>query len=227
MATRSRAAKKSGISVDFSNTETSGVLEEGDYLVEVDEVEDKESSTGNPMLVFTFKVTEGEGKGRKLFHNCSLQPQALFNLRAVLEALGNEVPQGVLELDPSDLIGQTCGVSVNHEQYEGKTKARIAEFFDASELGEATETEPEAPTKPAAKPAPKASAPEPEAKPAASKKKKAEPEEPTFAVGDLVSFTDDDGDELSGKVTEITGDTASVKVGKEIWELDLSDLTKG
>jgi len=46
-------------------------------------------------------------------------------------------------------------------------------------------------------------------------------------VGDLVSFTDDDGDELSGKVTEITGDTASVKVGKEIWELDLSDLTKG
>jgi len=122
MATRSRAAKKSGISVDFSNTETSGVLEEGDYLVEVDEVEDKESSTGNPMLVFTFKVTEGEGKGRKLFHNCSLQPQALFNLRAVLEALGNEVPQGVLELDPSDLIGQTCGVSSTMHSMRGRPR---------------------------------------------------------------------------------------------------------
>ena len=214
MATRSKGPKELAVSVDFSDTEASGVIEEGDYLVEVDEVEQKDSSTGNPMLVFTFKVTEGGSAGRKLFHNCSLQPQALFNLRAVLEALGNEVPQGVMEFDPADLIGQTCGCSVAHEQYEGKTKARPVEFFDASELGGEEEAPP--PGKAAAKPA------------AGKKKTKAAPSpEPSFEVGQLVSFIDDEGDELSGKITATKGEAVTVKVGKEEWELDAADLTVG
>lgn len=225
MATNRKASKKAGISVDFSDTESQASLPEGDFLFEVDEVEQKTSeNSGNDYLSITFKVAEGEFKGKKVWHNCSLQPQALFNLRGVLEALGFEVPQGVMELDPADMIGETCGGTVQLEVYEGKKRPRIVEFFSADELGE----EAEEPAKPAAKAAKKAEpAEEPAAKPAAKKKaaKKEEPEEPSIEVGSKVTFTDDEGEELEGKVLSIDGDTATVKVGKEEWEISLDELT--
>lgn len=225
MATNRKASKKSSISVDFSDTESQASLPEGDFLFEVDEVEQKTSeNSGNDYLSITFKVAEGEFKGKKVWHNCSLQPQALFNLRGVLEALGFEVPQGVMELDPADMIGETCGGTVQLEVYEGKKRPRIVEFFSAEELGEETEE----PAKPAAKASKKAEpAEEPAAKPAAKKKaaKKEESEEPSIEVGSKVTFTDDEGEELEGKVLSIDGDTATVKVGKEEWEISLDELT--
>ena len=225
MATRQRTAGKGkkGISVDFSDTEKAGVVEEGDYLVEVTEVEQKTSeSSGADYLSFELKITEGEFAGKKLFHNCSLQPQALFNLRAVLEALGMEVPQGTMELEVADLIGMQCGVSVAHEQYEGKTKARPVEFFSAEELG----GEEEAPAKPAAKTS-KAAAPAAAAK-GPKKKGPAKAAEPEIEIGSAVSFTDDDGNELTGEVTAMADGQVTVKVGvgkkAEEWELDEGDV---
>lgn len=226
MATNRKASKKAGISVDFSDTESQASLPEGDFLFEVDEVEQKTSeNSGNDYLSITFKVAEGGFKGKKVWHNCSLQPQALFNLRGVLEALGFEVPQGVMELDPADMIGESCGGTVQLEVYEGKKRPRIVEFFSADELSEEAEEEP---AKPAAKAAKKAEpAEEPAAKPAAKKKaaKKEEPEEPSVEVGSKVTFTDDEGEELEGKVLSIDDDTATVKVGKEEWEISLDELT--
>lgn len=217
MATkRTPGKKKGGLSVDFSGTETSAVVEEGDYTVEVVEVEQKTSeNSGADYLSMEFKITDGEFEGKKLYHNCSLQPQALFNLRGVLEALGFEVPQGVMELDTADLIGETCNVSVTHEQYEGKTKARISEFYSAEEAAE--EEAVVAPVK-------KGAAKKAEAEPAKKGKKTTKAAAPDFAVGNRVKFTDDDGDELEGKITAIDGDSATVKVGKDEWELPMSDL---
>lgn len=227
MATNRKPSKKIGIAVDFSETESQASLPEGDFLFEVEDVEQKTSeSSGNDYLSLTFKVAEGEFKGKKVWHNCSLQPQALFNLRGVLEALGFEVPQGVMELDPADMIGETCGGTVQLEVYEGKKRPRIVEFFSADELGD--EAEQEAPAKPAAKAAPAKKVAEPEAKPAAKKKAapKEEPaDEPTIEIGSKVSFTDDEGEEQLGKVTAIEDDTATVKVGKEEWEISISELT--
>lgn len=135
MATRNRkATTKRGISVDFSDTTSRALLPEAEYLVEVEDVEQKTSeSSGNDYLALTLKVIEGKHEGSKLWHNCSLQPQALFNLRGVLEALGFDIPQGSMDLDPADMIGQTCGVSVAHETYEGTKKARPVEFFNPEE----------------------------------------------------------------------------------------------
>jgi hypothetical protein len=216
MATN-RKSKKAGIAINFSDTESQTPLPEGDFLFEVDDVEQKTSeNSGADYLSVTFKVAEGEFKGKKVWHNCSLQPQALFNLRGVLEALGFEVPQGVMELDPADMIGETCGGTVQLEVYEGKKRPRIVEFFPASELGEEAPEKTEKPVK----------EPEPEAPPATKTKKKAsKKEEPTIEVGSKVSFTDDEGEELEGKVLSIDGDTALVKVGKEEWEISIEELT--
>lgn len=133
MATRknTKSSAKRGISVDFSDTQSRALIPEGEYLVEVEDVEQKTSeNSGNDYLSLTLVVADGKFKGSKMWHNCSLQPQALFNLRAVLEALGFDIPQGSMDLDPSDMIGQTCGVSVVHEVYEGAKKPRPAEFFN-------------------------------------------------------------------------------------------------
>lgn len=240
MARAKPTAKKKGLSVDFSDTETQVALEEGDYLLEVDESEVKESKEGNDYISLKFKVAEGDFEGKTVYHNCSLQPQALFNLRGVLEALGFEVPQGVMELDPADLIGEQCGATVGMETYEGKPRPRITEFFSADEL----QTEEEAPVKPAkkgkaeepTKPVKKGKAVEPAEEPeeepapkASAKKKVVKKVEPEIEVGSTVSFTDDEGDEQEGEVTEIDDTTVTVKVGTgkkaEEWELDLEDLT--
>lgn len=232
MATNKRAAKKSVLSVDFSDVETQAVIDEGDYGVEVEDVEQKTSdNSGADYLALTFKIIDGPFKAKKLFHNCSLQPQALFNLRGVLEALGFEVPQGPMDLDPADLIGEQCGVSVAHEKYEGKTKARPVEFFPLSDLDEAEEPAKKDTAKPAT-PVKKKAEPDEPAAPVGKKKKKAA--EPEFTVGDKVSFTDDEGNELEGEITEVDdGDftvTTTTGTGKkaktEEWTLELGDLTK-
>jgi len=249
MATAKRPArgnkKPAGIKVDFSDTESQGVIDEGDVGLEVVEVEQKTSdNSGGEYLALEFKIIGGlddQFNGRKVYHNCSLQPQALFNLRGVLEALGFEVPQGVMDLDPADMIGETCGASLAHEVYQGKTKARPVEFFPIEEL-ESRGEEPAAPaastkvvkkgaTKPAAEPeAPAATGPKKKVK----KTPEPEPDADEIEVGDAVTFTDEEGAEQEGEVTEIEGDeyTVAVTTGKgkskktEEWALALDDLTK-
>lgn len=216
-----RASKKGGIAVDFSDTETQKLITEGDYQVEVVEVEQGTSQADQPKLDFQFHIVEDEEfNGKKLYHTCSLQPQALFNLRGLLEALGMEVPQGTMELDPADLIGLQCGVHVFHEVYEGKTKAKIAEFFP---LGEEEEEAPAPKAKAAAKPAAKAAVKEAPASPAKKvvKKKK----DPVIEVDSVVTFTDEEGNEISGTVTSLGDGTADVDVEGEIWEIGMEDLT--
>ena len=215
MATRS-SKKKAALSVDFSDTEASGIPDEGDYVLEVNDVEQKTSEAGNAYLGFTFAIADGQFKGKKVYHNCSLQPQALFNLRGVLEALGYEVPQGPRDLDIADLIGDTCGGSISHEKYEGKLKARIVEFFKVEDMGQ--EEEP-APTKVVKK-----TAPEPEEE-APKSKKKVKKAEPILEVGSQVEFTDDDGEVLSGKVTAMEDGNVTVLVGRDEWELEQDDVT--
>jgi hypothetical protein len=229
MATK---GKKNTISVDFSNVESSGVPDEGDYVLEVDEVEQKTSdNSGNDYLSITFKITEGKFKGKKVWHNCSLQPQALFNLRGLLEALGFDVSTGKFEFDPADMVGESCGASLAHETYNGKVKARPVEFFSSDDVEESAEEEKPV-AKAAAKPAPKVEEPETPAETPAPKAKKKKPAAPAdgFSVGDTVSFVDDEGNDLKGTITAIEDGayTVTTGVGKkaEEWELEESDLVK-
>lgn len=129
-----KTKKSKGLVLNLSEVKTGGkVLPEGRYQVKVAEAEIKESSTGNGYVAFTFEVVEGKHKKAKLFHNCSLQPQALFNLKALLEALEYEIPDGEFSLDLPELIDLECVVEVEHETYEGKKKARIIDFDTVGE----------------------------------------------------------------------------------------------
>lgn len=124
-----KSKKSTGISINLSEVSTgSKTLPEGRYQVKVAEVEVKQSQSGNDFVAFTFEVVEGKNKKAKVFHNCSLQPQALFNLKTVLEALQYEIPSGEFELELEELVDLECIVEIEHETFEGKKKARAIDF---------------------------------------------------------------------------------------------------
>lgn len=132
-----RGREGSSVNVDLSGVETSRrTIPEGTYSLVVNQVEQKTSREGNPMISFEFEVSEGPHKGAKLFENCSLQPQALFKLKSVLLALGMEIPNKAFDLNLKDLIGLECEVEVGHETYEGKKRARILEYINPEEKSE-------------------------------------------------------------------------------------------
>lgn len=244
----STSKKKTSISVDFTGVETSGRVPEGSHIAEVQDVELRDSeSSESQYLNFKLKVA---GKG-VIYHTCSLQPQALWNLRGTLEAMGMEVPDDAIDIDFSDLIGEKLGIEVENETYEGKKRPRVVATFSPD--GEEEEEEEERPSKPArssrsskeeeeeeeeqpvrrGRGRPRKEEEEQPVKPTSRRRVSKEEEEEEeggddeIVKGSQVTF-EDEGKEYSGKVSKI--DTKSktaiivTKKGDE-WEIPLDELT--
>lgn len=96
------------IKLDFSNVTGGGFepVPAGDYLVEIEKVEEKTSKAGNAMLNFTFNIVDGEYEGRKIFDLYVLTEKALWKLQDLFSALGRDV-SGMVSFHPEDLIGET------------------------------------------------------------------------------------------------------------------------
>ena len=130
MATQSR--KRSDITVDFTGVEGGGggrILPEGEHTLEVAEIKEKMSRDDNPYLAWKWKVPSGDYKGTMVYDNTSLQPQALWRLKGLLEALGVDVDNGKQGINFGELTGKTCKVEIAREEYQGKTKHRISAFI--------------------------------------------------------------------------------------------------
>ncbi len=130
------------LSVDMRGVDVRKILPEDDYLVKVEEVTEEVGETsGKPYLLWRLKVAEGEYEGTTLYHKTSLQPQALFNLKGTLIALGVSVPNSVLNLDLDKMEGLEMGVSVEKGTHDGKPKNEIVEVFpwEATENAEDAE----------------------------------------------------------------------------------------
>lgn len=137
-----RRSKKSNsvISVDFTGVEASGKVQPGRQKLTVDgtpEVRVSERS-GSEYISWKFKAAGGS-----IYHTTSLQPQALWNLRNTLEALGLEVPEGSLDIDLTELDGLECGAEIEHETYQGKKRPVIVDLFPLEELDGSDEEEDE------------------------------------------------------------------------------------
>ena len=130
------------IEIDMTGVGVGGRLcPEGIHKVQVEDVTPEISaSSEKPYLAWKFRTADGS---YRLYHNTSLQPQALFNLKQVLIALGVEVPNSVMKLNLDEVVGRKCYVEVEHEMYEGKKRARIIDFLakDAVEEFEDDEEE--------------------------------------------------------------------------------------
>lgn len=228
-----KSAKKGGVSVDFTGVEAGGgrAIPDGEYIAEVDEVTlETSSESGAQYLKWVFKVPEGKYKGVKIWDNTSLQPQALWRLRQLLEAMEVEVPDGAFDLELEEYVGNSIGLVIQNEKYQGKDKPRVVGYFIASEEEsseeteeeegetEEEETEEEETEEETEEEEEEEEAPPPKA---SSKKKKGKPE---IKAGMTVTF-EDDGEEYTGKVIKIEDDVATVKVKKDEWEIAVNELT--
>lgn len=214
-----KSKKSRSISVDMEGVESGGRVADGDYKLTVEEIEIKEGvDSGNEYLNFIFEV-EGGGK---VYHICSLQPQALFNLRSTLEALEVEVPDSVMDIDLDDLEGLECAGTIANEVYQGKKNPKIVELFTLDELDPDNtpnndHEEEEEPKKRSKK--------EKKDKKEKKKKSKKSKRKDSIDIGDDVTF-DDDGDEVAGEVTDIENDVVTIKDedGDE-WEVEIDEVS--
>lgn len=130
---RTSRKKSKGIIVDFKGVEGKlGKIDDGDYLGKVVEVTQEEGQNGD-YLKWTFELQDEGVEGRRVFLNTSLLPQALWNLRGLLEALGVEVPDDEMDIDPAELVDLTVGLTIESETWEGKKRPKVADYFAAEE----------------------------------------------------------------------------------------------
>src|ERR1700761_8625136 len=208
-----KKSTKRTVTVDFEGVESGGrSLADGTYLAEITEAVQKESkSSGEPMIVLKWKVVSGKGKGVVLYDNCSLQPQALWKLKGLLEALGEDVPDSTLDLDLDDLVERQATVVVTNEKYEGKDRPRITEYASAEDTADDDSEDDE-------------DDPDDEDAPETTAAKRGRPKK--VKIGAKVSFKDEKKKVVKGVIDEIDGDQVKVTdVNGDEWELEVSDLT--
>lgn len=167
---------------DMSKVESFKRCAEGIHTAKIVEVQENTTQAGDDMLTMAFEVIRGDSKDARVYDNFVLTDKALWKLKQLLQALGVKC-DGKIVLDLDRLVGKVCDITVYHEEYNGKLKARIDEYTaikressdddeddyddDEDDEAEAEDNEPEE------KPAPKKA---PAKKTAAKGKKKPEPE---------------------------------------------------
>lgn len=142
----SAPSKSSGIKVDFADTQGRVLMAEGDYLAKVEKVEQKTSdNSGNDYLAWTFRTIDDDKKynNKPLYVNTSLQPQALWNLRNLLEALGVDVPDSEMELQLEEYIDLECVLTVEDDEYEGRKTSRVVDYMPVDGDGKKEEKDEE------------------------------------------------------------------------------------
>jgi uncharacterized protein DUF669 len=194
------------LTVDFTGVEAGGrrSVPDGNYTGTVSKITEEEGSeSGQPYLKWVFKITGPTHKGAQIYHNTSLQPQALFNLKALLEAMGADGLDGEFELDLGSYIDEEVGFEIVNEEYQGKASPKITAFMPASEVGDENGDTPEEAG--SSKPAAKANG--------------------SFKIGAKVQFKDEDGRVKKGIITGLSGDEATVDVKGEPWDVEVAELS--
>jgi Protein of unknown function (DUF669) len=136
MATKKPARRKKGnvTTLDFTGVKSGGgAPPDGRYKAKIIEVSQEEGKdSGEPYMQLTWEITSDKCNGREVrFDNYSLQPQALWRVKSLLEAMGVEVPDGEHEVDWDELVSDEteCIVELTGEARDGKTYARVTGHF--------------------------------------------------------------------------------------------------
>jgi len=119
------------INVKLDSVESGfAVYPEEKYLVRIlDSSKIKTAQSGEPKIVFISRILEGEFEGKLYSWDCSLQPQAWWNLKALLEALGVEWDEDGFELE--DCFDLEVGVDVVIQTWKDEPRNYVASYFKA------------------------------------------------------------------------------------------------
>lgn len=147
MAKKSKK-KSNTVSANFKDVKAFKVPTDGNYRLKVVEAELTESSNDNPMINLTCEVVDGPFEGSKVWDRLVFSEGSLFRVRAALEAMGIEVPDGKMDIDPSDLVDLEFDAELTREVYEGKKKAVVTEYLSNGEADDSDDDEEEEEDKP-------------------------------------------------------------------------------
>lgn len=136
-----------GFTIDTANTNTEfSVIPEGRYEVLIKNAEEKQASNGNHKLNFSFVIrndVQQDCKNRILFFEIwkkkqpnqqDIQVQG-YNFNQLMNLVKNAggIPDGTHFETVQDLckvlVGKCLKVTVKHEEYNGKTNAKIDQFY--------------------------------------------------------------------------------------------------
>jgi hypothetical protein len=120
-------SKKTVSMPGLGDVETFKTVPEGDYHVKVSDVEQKEGQKAD-YLNWELTIVGGPNKGQKLWYITSFAENSLWNLKAWLEAMEADIPEEPEDVAINDYIGLELSVSVTHEEYEGKDRAKVTDF---------------------------------------------------------------------------------------------------
>lgn len=104
---------------------------EGSYLVELQDTSKitKSKTSGAPKITWISKIMEGEFEGKLLSWDTSLQVQALWNLKGMLEQIGVEWDDDGFDLD--DCAYQSLIVDVVVEDWDGTPRNYVKGYHKA------------------------------------------------------------------------------------------------
>lgn len=122
-----KKANKGAVSVNFKGVEVRKNIPVGDYLATCISAVTGVSSKDNKQLEFMFEIAEGPNKGGKLYYYCTLTDTSLWKLAGLLTAMGEEVPDGPLEIDLEELVGKEIVAIVGEDKYDGKVTTKMVD----------------------------------------------------------------------------------------------------
>lgn len=145
-ATKGTKTKK--LHIDFGGVEKDirkrgKKIPEGDYLCKITKGKVTKNKDGNGRhILWSFQVIEDvkgnkKHKGAPLWTRTSLKPEALFSLRNLIFAASDgkkNVAGKALDFNPDSLAGSKVGVTVEHEEYDGKMRNNVVDVLPPSQL---------------------------------------------------------------------------------------------
>lgn len=107
------------------------VYPEGQLLVEIQENSRiaKSKTSGEPKIIWISKIKDGDFEGKFFSWDTSLQDQALWNLKSMLEAIELEWDEDGFDLE--DCTYQQLIIDVVVEEYEGNPRNYVKGYHKA------------------------------------------------------------------------------------------------
>lgn len=98
------------------------LVPEGTYKARVYNCEKGESASGNPMMIWSWKIqTPGESQGEEVRSWTVLPPAPAFSLVNHLRGLGvPETDDGDMEFDPEDMVGRMALIKIEIRDYKNR-----------------------------------------------------------------------------------------------------------
>ena len=113
--------------LDFSSIPSNEPLAEGIYVLQIEDVTEKVSSTGKDMLLVRFREPDSK---TVIFENYVLTPDALWKLKELTDAIGLEVAPGTDSSEVAEALkSNMIKAKVIQDVYNERVMNRVKKVF--------------------------------------------------------------------------------------------------